>query len=304
MLSWNIALSCHIPHLLCSACQVVVAHRAIGCRTSAGAGANLLWRITINGLTSQSPVTSYAPPVISTLLAVAVRVGDELVPATSPLAALSTLSTQGGETVRITGLNFGPASPQSFVDGVWLVHGGSGRRNMVGCVFVMPHRALECQTPSGTGTGLRLQLSVLGQASGVSLDTVSYSPPQVSTVTPASVPTEGAFVSIEGVNFGSDLASTSVLLSTGVELRDVAFVVPHRGLRVHIPHTAIAGVRNFTLVLRAGSQVRAYTGSVVLHVYLLQHHAWLARWGCTTNWLHTLERVLGLFYALSVRALA
>lgn len=155
---------------------------------------------------------------------------------------------------RILGLNFGPDSPQSFVDGVWLML-GTNRLPMVGCVFVSPHRGLECQTPTGTGLGLRLQVSVLGQASGVSLDTLSYSPPQVAAVTPASVPTEGAFVSITGFNFGVDMANTSVQLSTGAELRDVAFVVPHRTLRVSIPYAAIAGVSTFSLLVKAGTQV-------------------------------------------------
>jgi hypothetical protein len=127
---------------------------------------------------------------------------------------------------------------------------------MVGCEFVTPHRVLECQTPSGTGTGLRLQLSVLRQTSGVSLDTLSYSPPLVTRVTPASIPTQGSLVSIYGSNFGADVTNTSVLLSTGVELHDVTFVAVHRHLRAIIPYSAIIGVSNFTLVVRAGGQVR------------------------------------------------
>ena len=42
-----------------SACEVVDAHRQINCTTAPGAGANIAWRLTIDGLTSQSPVTSY-----------------------------------------------------------------------------------------------------------------------------------------------------------------------------------------------------------------------------------------------------
>ncbi len=84
---------------LCPA-QVVEAHRQINCSTAPGAGSNLVWRLTIDGLTSQSPVTSYAPPSISQLRMVTVRNGDNLVPPVDPVLALSSLSTEGGETVR------------------------------------------------------------------------------------------------------------------------------------------------------------------------------------------------------------
>ncbi len=140
------------------------------------------------------------------------------------------------------------------MDGVWLSLDTS-RRNMGLCNFVAAHRVLECQTPSGAGMGLRLQLSVLGQTAGASLETLSYSPPSITAVTPASVPTQGAFVAIQGFNFGLDLANTSVQLSTGVELRDLVFVVPHRTLRVNVPYEAIAGVSSFTLLVKAGTQV-------------------------------------------------
>jgi hypothetical protein len=40
-------------------CVVVVAHTAIDCFTSAGAGFDIGWTLTIGNQTSQSPVTSY-----------------------------------------------------------------------------------------------------------------------------------------------------------------------------------------------------------------------------------------------------
>jgi hypothetical protein len=103
-LQWNsIAPYSHVPPVRAPGAQVVEAHRIINCTTAPGAGANLVWRLTIDGLTSQSPVTSYAPPAVSTLRMTRVRMGDLLVPPVDPALSLSTLSTEGGETVRYAG---------------------------------------------------------------------------------------------------------------------------------------------------------------------------------------------------------
>lgn len=46
-------------------CAVVIAHLAVNCTTSPGAGTGLNWIIAVGNQTSQSPVTAYAPPVIT-----------------------------------------------------------------------------------------------------------------------------------------------------------------------------------------------------------------------------------------------
>ncbi len=40
-------------------CSVVVAHRQVNCTTTAGAGSDITWVLTIGNQTSQSPVTNY-----------------------------------------------------------------------------------------------------------------------------------------------------------------------------------------------------------------------------------------------------
>ncbi len=42
-------------------CVVVEAHKQINCSTVPGAGSNIVWQLTINGLTSQSPVRTTTP---------------------------------------------------------------------------------------------------------------------------------------------------------------------------------------------------------------------------------------------------
>lgn len=46
-------------------CNVIVAHAALNCTTSPGAGTGLNWVITVGNQTSQSPVTAYTPPSIT-----------------------------------------------------------------------------------------------------------------------------------------------------------------------------------------------------------------------------------------------
>ena len=78
-------------------CQVLVSHKFLQCNTSAGAGAALQWTVVIDGQSSVRPTTDYAPPSISKLY---------LNKATA--STLSTLSTEGGQTITIEGNDFGP----------------------------------------------------------------------------------------------------------------------------------------------------------------------------------------------------
>jgi hypothetical protein len=244
------------PEFTAVGCIVVEAHHVIECSTAPGAGSNIVWRLTIDGLTSQSAVTSYSPPSVVDLEMVAVRTNDSgLATPVDPVAALGALSTEGGEVIRINGTNFGPAAPASFVDGVWL---GSGptRRDLANCTFLQAHHAIECLTPPGVGTGHRLKVSVLAQASGVSLEALSYHPPTIASVLPASLPTTGTFVFLRGSNFGNDPTNTSLLLN-GAVVRDIAFQVPHRQLRIDVTEAELLGVSSVTVQLAVEGQVRA-----------------------------------------------
>jgi hypothetical protein len=151
-----------LAEFVATGCVVVVAHRQVNCTTVAGAGADIVWRLTIDGLVSQSPVTSYRAPALASLEMVAVVVNGTLVPATDPLGSLSLLSTEGGEVLRIRGDNFGPAAPQPFVDSVVYGGGLAGvQYRMTNCTFAVPHQELMCVTAPGVGSGHKLQVSLL-----------------------------------------------------------------------------------------------------------------------------------------------
>ena len=153
-------------------------------------------------------------PRITALAMVLVRAGDgsgALVPPTDPVAALSLLSTEGGEVIRITGTNLGPALPRSYVTDVW--YGlGDARYTLVNCTFITPHEQLECVTVAGTGRGLHAHVSILGQVATMA-SSMSYAPPSVLLTSPAAVPTTGSIVTVNGTNFGATSASIQVLVN-------------------------------------------------------------------------------------------
>ena len=79
-------------------CTVTTQHTALRCKTSPGVGANLLWRVTVGGVTGtlSTQTTSYKAPTITLI-----RDSEGAVGA----------STRGGERVTLEGSDFGPATP-------------------------------------------------------------------------------------------------------------------------------------------------------------------------------------------------
>ena len=58
-----------------------------------------------------------------------------------------------------------------------------------------------------------LQVSVLGQTSALSSQTISYSPPSLVSVSPTVLPTDGGDVVLSGWNLGSDTSKTIVYVN-------------------------------------------------------------------------------------------
>jgi hypothetical protein len=220
-----------------------------------------VWRLTVDGLTSQSPVTSYAAPSLAQLSMVLVRDGDALVAPANGLAALGLLSTEGGELLRISGANFGPVAPASFVDRVWYAVGDL-QFDMLNCSLQEPHAVLLCTTAEGVGVDLRLQVSVLGQSTPPSAQALSYQAPRIESTTPTALSTQGGFLRLQGFNFGSNPGDIRVVVA-GELLSQVAFDTPHRALRAVIPERLLQGVASVSMTLTAGGQV---SNEVILFV--------------------------------------
>ncbi len=86
------------------------------------------------------------------------RQNGTLVEAVNSTAALSALSTEGGETLEIVGVGFGPALPRSYVSAVWYGDTLANQYFLTYCTFTVAHTVLQCPTIAGKGAGFRLQV--------------------------------------------------------------------------------------------------------------------------------------------------
>ncbi len=141
----------------------------IVCTAPAGIGTGLTLTLTSGGQ-SDSTTVSYAPPALSAV-------------------AAPTRPTQGGSTVTITGTNLGAT-------GATVTIGGAA------CpVTLQGHTQVRCTLPVGQGTAQPVVLTVGGQVSNTLF--LSYDPPVITGLAPASGPTSGGSLTIDGANFGA-----------------------------------------------------------------------------------------------------
>lgn len=157
-------------------CSVIRAHDLVQCNTAVGAGAGLLWRLTIGRQVSVAPTTAYGVPIIDSI--------------NGPGAADA--STDGGELVILTGRYF---SVQQFLEGV--TYGVSGTEyTATDCRVTANHTEIRCLTAPGTGRKLSWMVRVQGQTSTRSGITTSYEAPVITSITPVSGATDGNFRAI------------------------------------------------------------------------------------------------------------
>ena len=177
-------------------CHVVISHQEIHCNTVPGVGSQLRWSVSIGNLSSQTPTTGYAAPVIYNIT------GDGADDAT----------TAGGQVVFVEGDNFGTIK-ESLVDYVTYFSDNNPSLvlSAVNCSVVTDHVTVQCLTSPGIGYDLKWQISIGGQASERSSVITSYGPPVVDSATLLTaavnsttlLDTEGGtLLSIKGSNFG------------------------------------------------------------------------------------------------------
>lgn len=159
------ASNCYIP---ASASSV-----AVLCTTAPGAGFNLRASLTVGGQTAVSPVTatvSYLPPVMTALSG----------------RGFSNAETVGGQTVLITGDQFGPVSQvggaYSPLPNVTAMYGKPGdsilRYTAASCAVTTAQTVITCLTAPGVGFGYVWQVTVAGQAAPRLLTYLQgYAPP-------------------------------------------------------------------------------------------------------------------------------
>jgi hypothetical protein len=135
-----------------AACRVVKDHVKMECRTSPGIGRNLRWSVSIGNLSSITPTTDYEAPLILNI--------------TGP--GSQSCSTQGGQIVVITGLNFGPINESPVSINLVSYSSTAGGLDLsfkaLLCNVTVDHTEIQCFTAPGIGVGLQWVVSIGGQA--------------------------------------------------------------------------------------------------------------------------------------------
>ena len=176
-------------------CHVVISHQEIHCNTVPGVGSQLRWSVSIGNLSSQTPTTGYAAPVIYNIT------GDGADDAT----------TAGGQVVFVEGDNFGTVRESVDYVTYYSDNNPSLVLSAVNCSVLADHVMVQCLTSPGIGYEMKWQISIGGQASERSSMVTSYGPPvldSVTLLTAAANPTAvldtegGTLLSIKGSNFG------------------------------------------------------------------------------------------------------
>ena len=224
-----------------AACNVSVADTTIVCSVPDGAGTDLLWSVVIGGQKSSARTVAYAVPEIHSF--------------TCSPSRCDNLSTTGGDTVVLRGVNFGPAtrSPNFLAGaygGVYFVPPTGARLALLACNVTVSQVQAECFTPAGFGVGLSLAMVVLRQASAPVSGAVSFALPVVSlvavgTAAGGALRVKSNTVIVSGLNLGAP----GYLLLNGLPVSWADVVAGHEKLvfTVDVLPLAVIGEPNVSV---------------------------------------------------------
>ena len=181
------------------------------CKSVAGVGATHSWtfKFTLPAEVSGDALAT-SKRLLGTMTEVAAKVTSYGAPAITSLLNADDMRTSGGETVEVQGMNLGPVGTVGLAtyesqtgDLVVSVECGAAK-DATGAFILM-----RCTSKEGWGGPLRWQITVGGQTSLWTSFTnakgnpmSNYAGPQVTSITPASGPTNGGFhVVVAGTNF-------------------------------------------------------------------------------------------------------
>ncbi len=222
-------------------CNVSVADTTIVCSIPDGAGSDLLWSVVIGGQKSTARTVAYAVPEIRSVACWPSRCDN--------------LGTTGGDTIVLSGVNFGPAtlSPNFLAGvygGVYLVASTGTRFALAKCNVTVSQVQAECFSPPGFGVGLSLFMTVLRQDSAPVIGAVSFALPVVSlvgigTVSGGALLVKGNVVTVTGKNLGAP----GFLLLNKLPVVRADFEAGHRRLvfKVDVLPQAVIGVSNVSV---------------------------------------------------------
>jgi len=245
----------------------------ITCLSSPGISKGMTYYLTVGGqdtLSRRFPENGYAPPLILSITRSSVdTTADPLIAGSTAPMTVREYSTDGGERIIVSGLNFGPdplapdfsatyiapmVYPNNYNDSSKV--SGFVTFSTNNCSFIRPHTQIMCYTVAGAGTTAALQLLIGGQFSV--LTSASFATPIINNVSIISAAT-GTIVSsassngndilvIRGKHFGppgmisthtdGTLRGTGYIQSitygaTGTELTPLDYYIPEIAFKTH-----------------------------------------------------------------------
>ena len=210
-------------------CIMSTPHFQLICKTTPGAGTELGWTITVDGQPSTQPVIAYGAPIIDHVTDL---FGN---PVGGPLST-DGVSTDGGDTLILTGSNFGPRDDVNCKTGGWLPqhasqpvchgyiqqirYGRTGTEYSVAdfdLASELNHDKIYVKLSPGFGKNLRFRIIIAGQASELSQETFSYRSPRVISIDPSVADTDPSSSKVIKVTItGYDFSLLDPLANVGI----------------------------------------------------------------------------------------
>ena len=221
-------------------CNTYIPHKSIRCVVPEGAGANIAWKLFVDGQQSVQPTTAYGPPEIY-------KIWPETNRGTGAVSngnSTSDASSIGGDIIHIQGKNFGGSI--KYLESMTYGCGGSSSAWSFditkSCTLTKKHTEFVCTTAPGTGSGLVFTVIVAGQTSLISsasassasssssssssfsgpnkIPTLSYQPPIITSIErnnaggllTGGVTFGGYMYRLVGTNFGIEVKTRNQLI--------------------------------------------------------------------------------------------
>ncbi len=168
-----------------------------------------IWRNMID--TQNRAYISYQKPTISS-----VKNGSDAGPSVAVVPGSYGVIPTTGAPVILSGTNLGDFSSNMQGFSLSFISTSSNVEVQLSCSVLTPHTKMSCVVPPGTGLGYQLRLVVGGQSPLAGLgywpqslgvgQSIGYSPPVITEITPSRGSTEGGeIISVKGRDFGASL---------------------------------------------------------------------------------------------------
>ena len=237
-------------------CAVSVAHTTITCLTAPGAGAALSWTVTIDGVASTSPTTSYCEPQVANITMIDPGTVTSLVPHLSYRVAIrgrcfgppAYLPPGANASVTprslVDSVSFGPTGSTYALTPVTTLAAFNAAYTSGRLVFyhVSDSEIRAVIGPASTANNY-FSIVVAGQVSSATTPRFSFRTPQVVRLAPATAPVSGDATTVTII--GRDLPFLDATNELAIQFGNGAFTLT---LPARAPPTTLSGVNAITNV--------------------------------------------------------